>query len=234
MTEPGQTDNYSISEHIQAITDHAGGKIIDYCICDTGEVVPEYIRKYNKQGADLVEIDLPKVSNMGINVIHKHMSRIEGEKIRHDADTVAMAIMELICLDLKFKDKQYDTQYLLLNSKLKGQKKTEKKKEKIQKNTKKINKKIEKKDRPKLKSKFATKYQERIQDIKMSDETRLENIKLYEETGSLYNVNKKIDKQDTVPSRETKKEKNNKEQKGIRTTNNKLKIAKKTAKRAKH
>ena len=133
MTEPGQTDNYSISEHIQAIIDHAGGKIIDYCICDTGEVVPEYIRKYNKQGSDLVEIDLSKVSNLGVNVIHKHMSRIEGEKIRHDADTVAVAIMELICTDLKFKDQQYDTKYILLNSKLKDQKKQEKKKEKVQK-----------------------------------------------------------------------------------------------------
>lgn len=228
MTEPGQTDNYSISEHIQAIIDHAGGKIIDYCICDTGEVVPEYIRKYNKQGSDLVEIDLSKVSNLGVNVIHKHMSKIEGEKIRHDADTVAMAIMELICTDLKFKDKQYDTQYILLNSKLKGQKKDEKKKEKIQKNTKKVIKKIENQNRPKLKSKFATKYQERIQDIKVSDTTRLENIKIYEETGSLYNVNRKREKE------ELENDKKIKEPKATRMTKNKEKAPKKVAKRAKH
>ena len=195
MTEPGQTDNYSISEHLQAITDHAGGKIIDYCICDTGEVVPEYIRRYNMQGSELVEIDLNQLSKMGVNVIHKHMSRIEGDKIRHDADTVAVAIMELIRTDLKFKDKQYDTQYILLNSKLKGQKKKEKKKESIQKNNRKEQKRVEYRNRPKTKSKFASKYQERIRDIKASDETRLENIKLYEETGSLYNVNKK-DKKD--------------------------------------
>ena len=191
MTEPGQTDNYSISEHLQAITDHAGGKIIDYCICDTGEVVPEYIRRYNMQGSELVEIDINKLSKMGVNVIHKHMSRIEGDKIRHDADTVAVAIMELIRTDLKFKDKQYDTEYILLNSKLKGQKKKEKKKETIQKINRKEQKRVEYKNRPKSKSKFASKYQERIRDIKASDETRLQNIKVYEETGSLYNVNKK-------------------------------------------
>ena len=163
---------------MQAITDHAGGKIIDYCICDTGEVVPEYIRRYNMQGSELVEIDLNKVSSMGVNVIHKHMSKIEGDKIRHDADTVAVAIMELIRTDLKFKDKQYDTQYILLNSKLKGQKKKEKKKENIQKINKKAQKRIENKYKPKMKSKFASKYQERIRDIKASNETRLENIKL--------------------------------------------------------
>lgn len=195
MTEPGQTDNYSISEHIQAIIDHAGSKIVDYCICDTGEVVPEYVRKYNKSGSDLVEIDLSKVSSMGVNVIHKHMSRIEGEKVRHDADTVAATIMELICTDLKFKDQQYDTKYILLNSKLKGQKQHEKKKEKVQKTIKKTNKKIQNKNKPKMKSKFATKYQERIQDIKSSEQTRLENRRMFEETGSLYNTK---DKQESI------------------------------------
>ena len=221
MTEPGQTDNYSISEHLQAIIDHSGGKIVDYCICDTGEVVPEYVRMYNRQGSDLVEIDLSKLSSMGVNVIHKHMSKIEGNKIRHDGDTVAVAIMELICTDLKFKDKQYDTQYILLNSKLKDQKKQEKRKDKRQKSVKKINKKIENKKRPKMKSKFATKYQDRIQDIKASDETRLKNIKMYEETGSLYNFKEE--------SSENKIENTKTENKLITSKTNK-----KTAKRAKH
>ncbi len=221
MTEPGQTDNYSISEHLQAIIDHSGGKIVDYCICDTGEVVPEYVRMYNRQGSDLVEIDLSKLSSMGVNVIHKHMSKIEGNKIRHDGDTVAVAIMELICTDLKFKDKQYDTQYILLNSKLKDQKKQEKRKDKRQKSVKRINTKIENKKRPKMKSKFATKYQDRIQDIKASDETRLKNIKMYEETGSLYSFKEE--------SSENKIENTKTENKLITSKTNK-----KTAKRAKH
>ena len=232
MTEPGQTDNYSISEHIKAIMDHAGGKVIDYCICDTGEVVPEYIRKYNKQGSDLVEIDLSKVSSLGVNVIHKHMSRIDGDKIRHDADTVAVAIMELICTDLKFKDKQYDTKYILLNSKLKGQRKQEKKKEKVQKTVKKTNKKVAKQNRPKLKSKFATKYQERIQDIKASDVTRLENVKIYEQIGSLYEVNQKRE-QEATTSKE-KKAKNKKESKLAKQIASKTKNTRKPAKNSKH
>ncbi len=207
MTEPGQTDNYSISEHIKAIMDHAGGKIVDYCICDTGEVVPEYIRKYNKAGSDLVEIDLSNISSLGVNVIHKSMARIENERIRHDADTVAATVMELICTDLKFKDKQYDTKYILLNSKLKDQKKDEKKKEKEQKIVKKKKQKIENKNMPRVKSKFASKYKERIRDIKLSDETRLENRKTFEETGSLYRLNKELDKAEKSKDKRVKKKK---------------------------
>ena len=47
MTEPGQTDNYSVADYINTIVSHCGEGIIDYCLYDTGEVVPEYIKKYN-------------------------------------------------------------------------------------------------------------------------------------------------------------------------------------------
>ena len=73
-----------------------------------------------------------------------------------------------------------------------------------------------------MKSKFASKYQERIRDIKASNETRLENIKLYEQTGSLYNV-KKIKEEEGKHETARKKEK-------VKTP----KAPKKQARRAKH
>ena len=193
MTQPGQTDNYGISDHIDAIIEHAGTGIIDYCICDTGEIVPEFVRKYNKLGADIVERDLQKVRNKNINIIQKNLSTIDGEYIRHNADMVASSIMELICSDLKFKDLQYDTQYILLNSKLKDQKKKEKHKEKNDKVKRKTKKKIEYKQNKELKSKskFNEKYSERIKSIQGSDNSRQKNKEIFEETGSLYNANSK-------------------------------------------
>ena len=44
MTEPGHTDDYNVSDHIDAIIEHAGNKIIDYCICDNGDIIPEFLR----------------------------------------------------------------------------------------------------------------------------------------------------------------------------------------------
>ena len=58
MTKPGETDDFALSDHIKAIFEHANHKVIDYCIYDTGEVVPEFVRRYNKDGADLVEQDI--------------------------------------------------------------------------------------------------------------------------------------------------------------------------------
>lgn len=173
MTEPGHTDDYDVSDHINAIVEHAGNKIIDYCICDNGDIVPEFLRKYNKEGANLVEIDSQNLKGKGIKLIKADISYVEGEYIRHNPDELAKTIIDLICTELKFRDKQNDEQYLLLHSKLKEEKKKNKGKK-----TKKLKPKKEKLGRKT--SKFRNKYSERIKSIQESEKTRKQNIKLYE------------------------------------------------------
>lgn len=165
MTEPGQTDNYSLSEHIKAIHEHAGKGIFDYCIYDTGEIIPEFIRRYNKEGQDLVEQDVSKAKEEGIKMIQRNLSCIDGEFIRHNPDAIATSIIELICEDLKFRDMQNDAQYLMLNSRVKETKK----KLKTVMNSDTRREGITAGEIRRTKSKFATKYQDRIRMIKESD-----------------------------------------------------------------
>ena len=95
MTEPGQTDNYSVSDHLNAIISHCGQGVVDYCIYDTGEIIPEFIKKYNMQGQDLVDQDIEKVK--GIKFLQRDLSAVDGGLIRHDPNLVAKSIIELIC-----------------------------------------------------------------------------------------------------------------------------------------
>ena len=169
MTEQGQTDSYSLSDHVKAIQAHVGTGVFDIVLADTAEVIPEYIRKYNKEGADIVEANISKTSSMGVRVIERNMSCVKNDRIRHNSDIIASTIIELICNDLKFQDKQNETEYLLLNSVLKDQKKIqEKQARKALKNKGKAQK--EKKKTPRSKSKFAMKYSQRVEAIQKSDE----------------------------------------------------------------
>ena len=170
MTEPGQTDDYSIADHINAIIEHCGTGIIDYCIYDTGEIIPEYIKKYNREGQDIVEQDINKIK--GIKFLQRNLSIIKGSLIRHDPSLVAASIIELICDDLKYQDKQGDPQYLMLNNKLREEKRINKIKKKTAKNAQreregKANK---KKKTLKSKSKFSSKYSDRIESIREADQ----------------------------------------------------------------
>lgn len=174
MTEPGQTDNYSLSEHIKAINEHAGKGIIEYCMYDTGEIIPEYIRKYNMEGSELVEQDVSKVKVEGVSLIQRKLSHIENGKIRHNPDAIAASIIQLICDDLKFNNMENNAQYMMLNNKLKDSKKSLKKQEKDnKKNVKKAKGKREKLG----KSKFFEKYSDRIESIKESDLKQAERQK---------------------------------------------------------
>lgn len=182
MTELGQTDGYTMSEHINAIIEHAGKGLIDYCIYDTGDIIPEYIKKYHREGADIVDIDAQATKGLGVKLIGRELSCVIDDSIRHNPQGVAEAIMELICNDLKFKDNQNTKEYLLLNGKLKRERKRRKNKSKIINKRKKIeakeNPKVKEKKGPRKASKFASKYKERIEAIQNTEENIAKNRRL--------------------------------------------------------
>ncbi len=190
MTEPGQTDNYSVSDHLNAIIEHCGQGVVDYCIYDTGEIIPEFIKKYNLEGQDLVEQNIDRVK--GIKFLQRNLSMIYGEHIRHDPNLVATSIIELICDDLKYQDKQNDPQYLMLNTKLREEKRINKKKKETARRELQRQKGKIKPTKKKSKSKFSNKYSDRIASIKEADEKAKMKMQKEESKKNKKNETKKI------------------------------------------
>ena len=166
MTEFSQTDEYTLSDHIKAIQDYLGEGIINYCIYDTGEIIPEFIHKYNLKGADIVLPDTTKAKQLGVKLIQRNLSKIEEDSIRHDSDVIASTIIQLVCDELDVHDMENDSQYMILSSKLRETKREIRKREKKEKKFRESGRKqFERKD-PSVKSKFNNKYKERITSIK--------------------------------------------------------------------
>ena len=203
MTEFGQTDNYTLSEHIKAILDHAGKGIVDYCIYDTGEIIPEYVRKYNKEGCELVEQDVSNVKGMGVKLIQRNLSTIEDDAIRHNPDAIATAIIQLICDDLIFNDMQNNPQFLKLDSKVKETKKKLKNDKQMQ-----YTKKKRKKNSKNKNSKFFEKYNDRIESIRESakdaGDNRTKRAKHISEVAKEKNVKREKTKEDIKNSKKQK------------------------------
>ena len=182
MTEPGQTDNYTLSNHIKAIIDHAGKGIVDYCIYDSGEIIPEFVKIYNKRGQDVVEQDTQKAKDLGVKLLEKNLSQVVGENIRHNTEAVAESVIELICDDLRFKNEQNNPKYVMLHTKLKEDKKINKEFKKQKRKAYKASKKrIDENSLKKGSSKFSNKYKERIRSIQESDFKREQNLRLMNE-----------------------------------------------------
>lgn len=179
MTDKGQTDGYTLSQHIKAIFDHSAGKIFDYVIADTGDIIPEYLRTYHKDGEDLVEIDEAEIKKLGIKLIQKDVSKISEEgRIRHDGDSIATYLMEILMSDLKYQESTNTSEKIkktLLDAVLKKERKKEKQKQKIINRARKkglkdpeIIEKLEKmnKEKKNRASKFKEKYANRMENIK--------------------------------------------------------------------
>ncbi len=93
MTQPGETDDYTVSDHIKALIKHAGGKrIIDAVLVNN--VLPDVISEgYAEAGSFPVAIDDDKLASLNIEIISsKLIMENKSGLVRHSSNRVARAI----------------------------------------------------------------------------------------------------------------------------------------------
>ena len=94
MWQPGETTNFSASQHIDAIHRHARGKLLDYAVLNTREIRPSLRRRYARQNSAPVENDFDAIGAMGVNVVCGDLVQ-ESEVVRHNSDAIAAIAIEL-------------------------------------------------------------------------------------------------------------------------------------------
>ncbi|WP_028547087.1 gluconeogenesis factor YvcK family protein [Paenibacillus taiwanensis] len=95
MTQPGETDNYTVSDHLQAVQEHVGHQLFDYVIVNDGEIPPQVQDKYAEMGAKAVQLDLDEVTRHGYKVIADSLVLFRTY-LRHDADKLSYHIYQLV------------------------------------------------------------------------------------------------------------------------------------------
>ncbi|MDO8488575.1 MAG: YvcK family protein [Candidatus Omnitrophota bacterium] len=96
MTQPGETDGYSVCDHIKALVKHSHARILDYCLVNNGEVSQEILGRYSKDNSTLVINDRKKVEGLGYRIVEEDFSMIADGVIRHDAEKLAKIILSFI------------------------------------------------------------------------------------------------------------------------------------------
>lgn len=95
MTQPGETDGYTVSTHIKAIIDHVGAGIIDYVIVNGSRISPEVCEIYARQGAEPVMVDHAMTEQFGVKIIEADLIS-QANLARHDPDKLAAAITQML------------------------------------------------------------------------------------------------------------------------------------------
>lgn len=95
MTQPGETDNYSVGDHLEAVHQHIGHHLFDYVIVNDGEIPPQVQDKYAEKGAKAVHLDLEEVKSRGYEVIADSLVLFRTY-LRHDADKLSHHIYQIV------------------------------------------------------------------------------------------------------------------------------------------
>ncbi|WP_280769485.1 gluconeogenesis factor YvcK family protein [Salipaludibacillus daqingensis] len=96
MTQPGETDRYTVSDHVQAIDDHAGGKIVDAVLFNTQPIPFSYAQRYRKDGAEGVMVDERALAEKDVLLIGDHLLYFDDELLRHDPLKVSRQLVSLL------------------------------------------------------------------------------------------------------------------------------------------
>lgn len=93
MTQPGETDEYSVSTHVNAIIEHAGNKNIMDAVLVNDSLPNNLAKKYKAANSFPVKLDVDSVKKSGVRIVSKKL--IEESKeglVRHSSNRVARAI----------------------------------------------------------------------------------------------------------------------------------------------
>ena len=127
MTEPGQTDNYKVSDLINAIHEHVGKGVMDYCLVNESDIMPEYIRRYNEEGAELLELDKSGIKATGVRIVISDLATTDGKGfIRHDSRKLGKAIMTIVCDNMDLRHDKRAFEAYMIKSKMNNTKKKKK------------------------------------------------------------------------------------------------------------
>ncbi|MDQ0168013.1 putative cofD-like protein [Bacillus horti] len=93
MTQPGETDDYSVEDHIQAIHKHVYAPLFDKVVVNNGPIPREILQKYHDQGAIPVAYDKKRLEAQGIKVIEDRLFILD-EFLRHDAFRLTKIVLD--------------------------------------------------------------------------------------------------------------------------------------------
>ncbi len=94
MTQPGETDSLSASQHVEALSANVSERVFDYVI--TNARAPERLReKYEAEGQIPVEPDVERIRMLGFTPIIADVIS-ENQTVRHDSEKLANVVIDVI------------------------------------------------------------------------------------------------------------------------------------------
>jgi uncharacterized cofD-like protein len=96
MTEPGETDGYSLADHLAAIRRHTGFDLFDYVLVNGSALPADAIAHYATDGAQAIAADCDLTLHTRARVVTMPLAMVNGSgEVRHDPAALRFALSAL-------------------------------------------------------------------------------------------------------------------------------------------
>jgi uncharacterized cofD-like protein len=93
MTQPGETQHYSVADHVRAIYAHTRRNLFDFVVINRAQVSPRLLRRYAAQGAEPVDPSFSELDRMRLKYVTGDILQQEGVA-RHDQARLTRLLLE--------------------------------------------------------------------------------------------------------------------------------------------
>ena len=111
MWQPGETFQFSASQHVAAIHSHAGMRLIDCVVLNTAPIPISLQKRYARSNVQPVENDFSNLAKMGVKVVTGNLvgqPSATHRKIRHDPAALADIVVDLAARARAFQVKKHN------------------------------------------------------------------------------------------------------------------------------
>ncbi len=97
VTQPGETDNFKVSDHIKVINEYLGNNTVNMVLANNVKIPQELVLKYaNEEQKDPVLLDEDALKQMNVRVIQDKIYTIEDGLLRHDTLKTAYLVFSIL------------------------------------------------------------------------------------------------------------------------------------------
>ncbi|WP_297196295.1 gluconeogenesis factor YvcK family protein [uncultured Flavonifractor sp.] len=95
MTQDGETEGMTASDHVKALLRHSGPCLIDICLCNSAPVRPGLLERYREEDAAPIVVDKEAIEALGVELVTRPLASETLDYARHSFARLSAAVMDL-------------------------------------------------------------------------------------------------------------------------------------------
>ena len=93
MTQPGETEHFSVADHVRAIYNHTRPGLFDWAVVNRTPVPARLRRRYRAEGCRARARRVEELHEMGLGCVYGDLLQ-EGSIVRHDQNRLTRLILD--------------------------------------------------------------------------------------------------------------------------------------------